>query len=251
MKRIALIVAAAMMLCGVAAAQQYNGTSGLVHIPSAEMNEAGDFRAGGHFINKRLMPDSFSYTTDGGAKEKYNSFSYYLSATIFSWVEVSYDCVAFKKSKVTDKEFTSKDRHFGLKFRPLKEGKYWPAIAVGADDILGSSLNFKNMQGYFANAWIAMAKHVDIKGHELGFHIGYRYYFKDFNSKYNKSPFGAITYRPAFAPYARAMVEWDGVHLSCGLDALLWKHLLVQVALTDGVGFSAGLAFQVNLMHWD
>lgn len=33
-------------------AQQYTGMSGLIHVPSGEMDEAGEARVGAHFLNK-------------------------------------------------------------------------------------------------------------------------------------------------------------------------------------------------------
>lgn len=55
-------------------AQQYTGLSGLIHVPSAEMNAEGDARIGIHFLNKHFTPGHlFSYEGN-----KYNTFSYYL-----------------------------------------------------------------------------------------------------------------------------------------------------------------------------
>lgn len=33
-------------------AQQYTGMSGLIHVPSGEMDEAGEARVGAHFLRK-------------------------------------------------------------------------------------------------------------------------------------------------------------------------------------------------------
>lgn len=246
MKRL-LLIAVLVMTAALCPAQMYNGMTGYIHIPSAEMNAPGTIRGGAHYINKALMPDRMVCPNDEGVKEKYNSFSYYINLTPFSWMEVAYTCVSFKMNEPNERGYTRKDRHFALKFRPLKEGKYWPALAIGGDDLIGSS--WKNGQWYFANAWISATKHFDIKGHELGLNLGYRYYLADFNKKYNKSPFAAITYRPAFAPDLRFMVEWDGVHVNYGLDAVLFEHLVVQLAFTDGTGFCGGVALQMDLLN--
>ena len=39
-------------------AQQYTGTSGMVHIPTGEMHHEGDALIGAHFLNKAMMPDT-------------------------------------------------------------------------------------------------------------------------------------------------------------------------------------------------
>ena len=72
-------------------AQQYTGMSGLIHVPSADMDKAGEIRIGAHFLNKNFTPDrGFNY---GG---KYNTLSHYLSITPFSWMEIGYTCTLQK-----------------------------------------------------------------------------------------------------------------------------------------------------------
>ena len=53
-------------------AQQYTGMSGLIHVPSADIDKAGEIRIGAHFLNKNFTPDrGFNY---GG---KYTTLSHY------------------------------------------------------------------------------------------------------------------------------------------------------------------------------
>ena len=114
----------AMVICFPVKAQQYNGMTGLIHIPSAEMGRPGDAHIGVHFVNKELMPDKFVCPDDDGNLEKYNSYSYYLNITPFNWLEVAYTCVLFKYNQPNRKGYKAKDRHFCIKVNPLKETKY-------------------------------------------------------------------------------------------------------------------------------
>ena len=78
-------------------AQQYTGLSGLIHIPTAEMNKTGDACIGAHFLNKYFTPDGgFVYEN-----EKYNTLCYYLSITPFSWIELG--CTKYKVSRSKNK----------------------------------------------------------------------------------------------------------------------------------------------------
>lgn len=244
MKRLLLLLFFAQLL--TAKAQQFNGMSGLIHNPSAEMNNEGDAHIGFHWIDQQMMPDKFLCPDDEGIRRKYDSFSYYLNLTPFKWVEVAYTCVLFKYNQPERKGYKAKDRHFAIKFNPLKEGEYYPAIAVGADDFLSSNLDPDNIQGYFANYWIASTKHFFFGQHEFAAHLGYRYYLKDWNKKYNGVN-GAVTYRPGFYPKARAIVEYDGCYINYGVDALLFNHLFLQVSFHKGMQPSAGITYQVNL----
>lgn len=126
-----------------------------------------------------------NYTPDDeGVKRKYDSFSYYLNITPFRWVEAAYTCVLYKYNQPDRKGYLAKDRHFALKLNPLYEGTYHPSIAIGADDFLDSRLDAETIQGHFANYWISACKHLTFRGHELTTHLGYRYYLKSWNKKY-------------------------------------------------------------------
>ncbi len=226
-------------------AQQYAGMSGLLHVPSAEMNREGDARMGVHFINKQLMPIGFYE----GAKI-YHSFDYYLAITPFSWLELSYVCTLMqgKEHEGDIGNYDRKDRYFALKLRPLKEGKWWPAIAVGFNDFWDSRANLsgEGTELFFGNWYIAASKHIDLGGHELGAHLAYRDYRRDDNAHW-EGVTGGLTYRPAFAKNWRLIAEYAGEDIHVGMDCLLWKHLLLQVSLQQGKYLSGGICYQLNL----
>lgn len=236
------------MLPLAANAQQYTGISGLIHVPSADMHHEGDAGFGIHFLNKNMLPDvGFLYQN-----EKYNTYDYYLSITPYSWIELSYICT--KRMDVVDDKpvYRRKDRNFSLKIRPLKEGKYWPAVAIGCNDI-GSSVasiitsNNDNVQLYFQNYYVAATKHFELGGNELGVTLAYRYYTRDYNSKWN-GLVGGLAFRPSFFPQARAVVEYTGNEFQVGVDALLFRHFFLQASLKDFKYPNIGLCFQMNLL---
>ncbi len=230
-------------------AQQYTGMTGLIHVPSAEMNKEGDARIGGHFINKYQTPsDFFSYQG-----ERYNTFSYYLSITPFSWIELGYTCTLLKQvhSPMYDGHgYEEKDRYFSLKLRPLKEGKWHPSVAIGCNDISDSYsfFNFDDdaVEALFGNYYVVASKHLFWKREEIGIHLAYRHFVKKYNSKWD-GIVGGITYRPSFAQSLRAIAEYNGNEINVGMDCLLWKNFLLQASLQDGKYFSGGVCFQINL----
>lgn len=241
-----------------AVAQQYTGTTGLIHTPSAEINKEGTARIGAHFLTKEFSPQVFSYNTG----------TYYLSITPFSWVEIAYTCTLLKgNGKDTNGNWEKKtgyyyqDRYFSLKLRPLKEGKYWPAIAIGTNDPYstnkkrnkvqvpmdeGKSHNGDGKSQHFCNYYIAVTKHFPIKKNQIGIHAAYRKWKRDYNSKWN-GLVGGITYQPSFAPDLRVIAEYTGDDINIGADCLLWRHLLLQASLQNGKYFSGGICFQMNL----
>ena len=73
-------------------AQDYTGISGLVHVPTAEIQPEGEARFGSYYLNSHFLPDNFQHTDIG----RYNTFNYFLALAPFSWMEISYVCTFFK-----------------------------------------------------------------------------------------------------------------------------------------------------------
>lgn len=246
MKRHIAILIFAALLPLAAGAQQYTGLSGLLHVPSAEMNHEGDAFFGLHYLNKAMTPDT-GFLFKG---QKYDTYDYYVSLTPFPWIEFSYMCV--KRKSAADEQlwdYHRKDRSASLKIRPIKEGRYHPAIAVGTNDF-GTGVFKKDrtdVQLYFFNYYIAATKHLSFGGNELGLTLAYRHFFRGYNAKWN-GLVGGLTFRPAFFPQARAVVEYTGNEFQVGLDALLWRHLRLQASLKDFKYLNFGLSLRVNLL---
>lgn len=228
-------------------AQAYAGMTGLVHVPSAEMDPAGEARIGIHFLNREFLPgDVFIY--EG---RRYHTFSHYLSLTPFRWIEIGYVCTFLRNREVKGSigGYGAKDRYFTLKLNPLREGKWHPAIAVGGHDFLDSRATLSGEGGelYFGNFYVAATKHIDLLQHELGIHIAYRHYRREYNRCWN-GVVGGLTYRPAFARCLRALAEYTGNEVNIGLDCLLWRHLFLQTSLQEGRYLSGGICFRMNLL---
>ena len=223
-------------------AQEYAGITGMIHVPTAEMAPEGEARIGVFFLNGNFLPDKMLYE-----HEKYHTSNHFLAITPFPWIELSYVCTLMKGESSTGKVgYNMKDRHFAVKVRPLKEGKWWPAIAIGAQDP-GRTVPDNGDYAYFQNFYLTASKHFAWKRHEWAVHLAYRYYRSDFNRKW-RGIAGGITYRPSFAKNLRAMVEYTGEDINIGVDCLLWKHLFLQASLQDGKHFTGGACFKINLL---
>lgn len=236
--------------------QQYTGTSGLIHVPSADMDEAGVARIGGHFLNKEFVPDeAFSFSGS-----KYHTSTHYLSITPFSWIELGYTCTLMKGYKnsedLDDYGYYHKDRYFSIKVQPIKEreGKWWPSVAIGSNDPVTTSnkkdrtdIPERNRNQIFANCYIALSKHFNLKGNSLGVHVAYRHWKRSYNDKWN-GPVGGITFQPRIQKNLRFIAEYTGDDVNVGFDWKLWKFLLLQSSLQNGKYFTGGLCFCIDLL---
>ena len=226
-------------------AQQYIGMQGLIHVPTAVMDSAGVARVGIHYVPKEMIPDGMKL--DG---EKFNSLTNYLSITPFSWIQIGYGYTLWKLHRNKDKNqktgFYAKDRYFSVCLRPLKEGRYWPSLVVGGNDVWGSGDEGESRSNYYRNFYVAASKHFDIGGQQLGTHITYRKWKRDYNSKWN-GVVGGVTFSPSFYKKLRVIGEWDGTDVNVGADCQLFKYLLVQCGLQDCRHFTGGLCLYIHL----
>lgn len=232
-----------IFLCIRVTAQEYNGLTGLLHVPSAEPDSSGTFRGGVAFLHRKFLPDKYYGT--------FHTFGYNVALSLWSWFEISYACTLLRY-KIRGDMVTNEDRHVNMKLLPLREGTWRPALAIGMDDI-GTRWGDQPDTGgytntYFQNIYLAACKHIDIKGYELGAHLSYRYYSSDQNMN-RRGLAGGLTLRPAFYKTLRLIVEWDGAGVNAGADVLLWRHLFLQACLVHGSGFMGAVAYHYRIPY--
>lgn len=217
-------------------AQQYTGIEGLLHVPSAEMSTPKSLRLGYDYHPETFVPPYCDHAGDVP--------TFYIALTPFKWVDVSYMMTAYK-DKVENMYIA--DRTIMLKIRPLEEGKYWPAVALGTQDPFGT--------GVYTNYYIAATKHFNLLGGEWGIHGTYRKYDSNntgrderrklTNDRWN-GLVGGITFRPGFFKDLRATVEYTGNEVNAGLDVKLWKFLRLQGILMDGRYWGGGICVEIT-----
>ena len=226
-------------------AQQYTGMTGLLHVPSAEMDTIVNFRLGVHAIPTDMMPDGIRF--EG---EKYASSNWYVSAMPLKWLEVGYSFTLMKYRKNLDKEsdeigFYSKDRYFSLHLRLLNEGRYWPSVVIGGNDVTGQR-DGDSESFYFRNFYLATSKHLDLLFGVVGGHLTYRKWTRSYNSRWD-GVVGGITLRPSIYSPLRAIAEYDGDGINIGADCMLFRYVLLQASLIKCRYLSVGGAIRIEL----
>lgn len=236
------IIAIAFMFCSLLlSAQLTYGVTGLLHSPSAEMQEDKTVMLGANFLHKEITPPAWYY----------NTYNYYLNVTIMPWLEVAYTCTLFTAEALGLKPygysgFTNQDRYFSFRVRALKEGQFWkymPAVVLGTSDPYTSSgdgvVGSESGNGYFSRFYIAATKHIKIGREELGLHLSYLYNFrKDYPLN---GLAGGITYSPAFHPQLKFILEYDSKDIAIGATYLLFNHIHAQFELQRMKYFTGGI----------
>mgnify|MGYP003299788616 CR=1 FL=1 len=252
-----LFVAVLGLLLGLPAMGQFTyGTTGLLHMPTADMQQDRTFMIGGGYLNKHATPSRWTY----------NTWNYYLNVTIFPWLEIAYTCTIF--DEMVDRgvmiHMINQDRNFSGRLRVWKEGwlKEWtPQIVVGVNDFTtGAGTDYKDMavegngNGYFNRYYIAATKHVSWYG-KWGLHAAY-VYNKRRKDKLNGPAIG-VDYQFALPEssffnkainYLNLMAEYDSKFVNIGAKYTLWKdHINIIGELRDCKYPSVGVFFKVHL----
>ena len=208
------------------------GNTGLLNIPTADMQETGTFMGGGNYLPNGMTPFNF------------NTGNYFVNITFLSFLELSYRCTLQKAKRYDGKEgYFHQDRSMTARVRPLKEGKFHPSLLLGVDD------PFKNTGiNYFATVYGALTKGFSIaKGDRLALTAGYYFPLNDHSIK--DGPFGGISYSPAFCREMTVMAEYDSEGFNVGAAARLWRHLSIHVFTREFNSISGGIRYECRLLH--
>ena len=237
-----------------AQAQFTYGTTGLLHMPTADMQRDKTFMFGGSRLNSHATPDRWTYDT----------WNYYINITFFPWLEVAYTCTIFDEWTRGGKVYMkNQDRNFSGRLRLWKEGwwKSWtPQIVVGVNDP-GTSAHADGWgdvktdgNGFFNRYYIAATKHFSWMG-EWGIHAAY-VYNKHKRNKLNGPAFG-VDYQfnlPQTSFLNKAvnglnlMAEYDSKFVNVGAKYAVWKDRINLIGeLRDCKYPSVGVFFKVCL----
>lgn len=266
MKKLLLIIVFSLVLCSTASAQFILGNTGLLHMPTADMQEDKTVMIGGGSLAPAATPAHWDYRT----------YNYYLNITILPFLEISYDLTLFsgedlKKSRHSKNHFdkwANQDRNFSARLRIIKEGQFFPwmpQIVVGANDFVhtigvnskGDRVGFwSSGNGYWGRFFVAATEHFNMwNTGMLGVHLTYMY--NDRPEFLYKGVGIGIDYHPSLesdAFWAKAVngfdlrAEYDSRAFNLGFGYNLWKeHINLIAEWYECRSFSCGLFFKFNL----
>lgn len=219
-------------------AQNSVGVTGLIHIPTAEMQPAGTLLVGGGDVSRLMIP---------GDIRSESLHHYYLNFTMFSWIETSLNFTLLKLNGA--KHYNNQDRNGSVRVRLWKEWHGLPQVVVGSNSLFcegGSSW----WEAYYVVATRTL--HFARTG-RLALTAGYYFPWGKYAAYYNR-PFGGISYTPPLLPprYEKLMTvslltEYDSHQWNYGARLTLLDRVLFTMALTDGRSRTWQLGYKVYL----
>lgn len=212
----------------VLGAQNIMGTTGLVTIPTARMQNDGTLSAGISYIDRKHQ-EYFE-----GTKDIANAW---INFTFLPFLEL-----AVRLNRPLNypyKTYTySFDRTPMFRLRALKERKYIPAIVLGIHDMASTS---NSGTVYFNATYIVLSKRLN----DFDIHLGYappimkaRYYQLN-------GLFGGVSYIPH--KNISLLAEYDTKTVNAGVHFEFFKHFGINLSTIKFDSFAAGMNCKVVL----
>ena len=263
-------------------AQINYGTTGLMNMPTADMQRDKNFMAGGNWLNHHATVPRWWYDT----------WNYYINITIFPWLEAGYLCMGHKAVPTdygnrsgywvpsTYGKFINQDRSFHFRLRVWKEGwwKAWtPQVVIGANDPGSHSSNGggdidwggggSGNHNYLTRYYLAATKHVEFSGiGTVGVHVawvigkamsdvhysrpaaGVNFHFGIKGEGFWQKALNGFNLMAEVCPGHAEDLHTATYTVNVGGTYSIWKdHINLIAELNDGKFFSGGIFFKLHL----
>lgn len=232
--RIKFMVFSILFFFSAVRAQNLEGLSGLIFIPTAELQNDGTVSIGVNYLDKELV--SFS-----GHKD--NAFTPFVTLTYLPFVELSFRITRLIKSEITTQGIG--DRTISARFRITEEEKYFPSVLIGFHDLLAV---FGGEGAIHNNAlYLTASKHINFDSPKnfLGLHIGYGTDAVKANTHNFSGIFGGINLK--LFDMLELISEYDSERFNGGIRLSLFQHISLLGGFIGFKSFSGGAAFNFVL----
>lgn len=210
--------------------QSIEGVTGLMKIPTAEMQADGTFLAGINYLPELVTPERFDYDT----------FNYFFNLTFLPFLEFS-----IRSTYLKFDENRNADRAFGLRFRLLNESRLRPSLVFGGNDLYSYAGNTGNQS--FNSLYGVATKHFSVSNHQFGITLGWGK--GNAQNENLDGLFAGVSFQPSVLPNLKFMAEYDSKVFNAGAEILLLKHVQLFGMAYNLRDFAGGLSFRLNLKN--
>ena len=232
-----MVIAVLLMTVFTCRAQFADCSTGLLQMPTADMQDDGTFMITNNFLNQHSTAATWNYDT----------FQYGFYVSFWGRMEVGYVCTIFNGAWDPDSNksyrreiIRNQDRHFVGRVCLLREGefglKWMPALVVGVSDpVTGSGGDYIKPEGsnvagngYFNRNYFVLTKHFTTPWGSLGVHVGYQ-----FNHRLDyliNNPCAGVNWQPVWLQqkgifdHLNLIAEYDSRTVNLGFIASVWDN---------------------------
>ena len=214
-------------------AQSLTSMTGLLNIPSAEMNPDGTLIFGCHYLDRHFIVYGSG---------RFDCLAWYATITFLPCLEISLRSTRLLHSASIGRHTV--DRMPSLRLRLLKEGSILPSIVIGAHDF-ATGARETGVNQSFGAAYLAASRHISFRGNNLGLTLGRG----EARFRHNQFVgwFGGIDFSRRILVPVHLIAEYDADNINVGLKLFLFNHLQL-LGLWQGLEeFSGGIYWHLYL----
>jgi len=212
------------LFAGTVMSQSLMGTTGLVTIPTARMQQDGTMSFGVSYFDKKHQ-QFFEGTRDIGMA--------YVNITLLPFLEL-----AMRLNNPMPSDVFSVDRTPMVRIRVLKERKYLPAVVIGVHDLASTE---SHGTVHYNATYLVFSKQLD----DFDFHFGYAPELMKAKYYQLNGVFGGVAYSPHKA--ISLFAEYDTRTVNAGVQFLLLNHIGINLATINFDSWAAGVSFKASL----
>ena len=222
-------------------AQSLTGMSGGYSIPTAELQKDKSVWVGYSFLNKKY--------NRVWNKDPRNVHAGYVTINYLPFLEiglrVSYPQGANSEG---DKKYIG-DRMLSARIKPLKEGKWYPAVVVGFQGFFTTTFDNGGGASYFNSTYLVVTKNFGFKKvvKNLGATLGYGSDIIPASTHQFVGVFGGIDVVFHHLGFMEFMLEYDAGKWNAGTRVTLFKHLIILAGLEGMDAFSGAISYRFLL----
>lgn len=210
--------------------QSLNSLSGYFNIPTAEINIDGSVVAGAFYI-------PYKYSQEKGFDK--DAIGYFGALSYFPFLEMSY-----RFTKRLGPNSSLGDRMFSFKLKFIAEGKYFPSLAIGAQDFFHST---ETMTNRYNSLYCVITKNISvgIVINNISLTAGYGSDIIKANGYEYIGFFGGVSIK--VLEHMEFMFENDARFYNVGARLKLFEHIFLLGGYRDLKYFSGGggICFQL------
>jgi len=226
-----------LQFSGRATAQSLTGTTGLFHIPTAELMPDRTFMAGVHQI-----PVEHSLYGRGLHDNRYG----FATLTFLPRIELMFRytyMLGVDRSSRTSGPFM--DRMVAARVLILRESGNRPALLFGMHDP-GQAFDIAANK-YFGANYLVTTKNFSAAGFSSGLHAGYAFGLFNETTQVYDGFFGGMSISHAKIPWFELMAEYDSFRWNAGAKLLILNRVQLLAGLMELKRPAGGISYRVTL----
>jgi len=216
--------------------QSNTGIPGYVHIPTATFNPDRTLYLGTSFLPKKYLPYS---------KDRYDAVAFYAGLTFLPFLEVNLRATRLMNIPLHANHVV--DRMPSLRIRISKEGKYIPAVVIGAHDFITSLES--GVARHFGATYLVLTKGTCINKLSTTIETTIGYGTDWLRSGQNEfiGFWGGILIKNNDWDFLSLMVEYDGKTTNAGMQLVLLKHIHLTAGMLNFDSLTGSISYHVRL----